>query len=66
LDHIKSRRNWRYATDTTMKPDAVAMLSSVIILILRRHTMAIGRRRLRCFRWRNRHRERRQSQCEQE
>jgi hypothetical protein len=49
-----------------MKPDAVAMLSSVIILILRRHTMAIGRRRFRCFRWRNRHRERRQSQCEQE
>jgi hypothetical protein len=49
-----------------MKPDAVAMLSSIIILILGRHTMAIGRRRFRCFHRRNRHRKRWQSQRKKE
>jgi hypothetical protein len=49
-----------------MKPRTVAMLSSFIILIFHRHAVAIGRRRFRCFRWRNRHRKRGQSQCKQE
>jgi hypothetical protein len=49
-----------------MKAHAVAMLSSFIILIFHRHAVAIGRRLFRCFRRRNRHGKRWQSECKQE